>query len=106
VTEEDVSELLVRYRSTVSEEPTPALDGAILRAAGSRAARVRTMRGSVVALGLAAVVIWPFWRAHVVPAPRAIRVSGYGLQEGATRYYLLTAAGVPYAGPGSMEQRQ
>ena len=105
MTEEDLSPWLAHYRSSVGEEPTPALDEVILRAASRRAAHVRTMRRSVVVLALAAVAIWPLWRAHVARAPRASNLSGYGLQEGATRYYLLTAAGARYTGPGSMEQR-
>ena len=106
MTEDDVSHWLARYRSTITEEPTPALDEVILRAASRRALRVRTMRRSAVVLALAAVVIWPLWRAHVAPAPQARDVSNYGRQEGATRYYLLNVATVPYTGPGSMEQKQ
>jgi hypothetical protein len=104
VSEEDVSRWLVSYRSTVTEETTPALDEFILRAAGRRAVRVRTLRVSIVVIGLAAVVILPFWGAHLIRGPQARAASGYGRQEGATRYYLLNVAS--YTGPGSMEQKQ
>jgi hypothetical protein len=105
VTDEDLSQMLVHYRSTVSEEPTPGLDEVILGAASRLAVRVRTVRRSVVVLALAAMVIWPFWEARVVRVAPAARVTDYGRQEGATRYYLLNVGGVPYTGPGSEEQR-
>ncbi len=89
MTEEDVSGWVMRYRSTITEEPASSFDEAILRAARRRAVHVRTMRRAVVVLALAAVVIWPFWRLHVVRVAQAREVSGYGRQEGATRYYLL-----------------
>ena len=104
MSEEDTFSWMVRYRSTVIEEPTPALDEVILRAAGRRATRVRTLRRSIVVLGLVAVVILPFWRAHVSRAPQARAASDYGRQEGATRSYLLNVAS--YTGPGSMERTQ
>ena len=106
MTEEDTSPLLVRYRSTVTEEQTSALDEVILAAAARHAWRARSMRRGVVALALAALVILPFWRAHVVRSPQARDTSGYGREEGATRYYLLNSAGVKYTGPGSTEGKR
>jgi hypothetical protein len=104
MSEEDTSSWMERYRSTVMDEQTPALDEVILAAARRRAVRVRTIRRSVVVLGLAAVVILPFWRAHVSRAPQARAASDYGRQEGATRYYLMNVTS--YTGPGSMERTQ
>jgi len=108
VTEEDLFPLLRRYRSTISQEATPALDALILKAASRRVVHVRTMRRSVVALAMAAAVAvtWPLWHAHGVRAPEARDVSGYGREEGATRYYLLNVASVQYVGPGSTEHGQ
>ncbi len=106
MTEEDISHVAMRYRSTVADEPSSALDEVILGAASRRAVRVRMLRRSAVVLALAAVVLWPFWRAHVVRAPQTRNVNGYGLQEGVTRYYLLNAARVQYTGPGSTEGKQ
>lgn len=104
--EDDESDWVVRYRSRVTEEPTSALDESILRAAGRRAVRVRTTRRSMVVLALAAVVLTTFWRSHTVRAPQVRNASGDGLQEGATRYYLMNVAGSPYTGPGAMEHRR
>jgi hypothetical protein len=105
VTDEDVSQVLVHYRSTVREESTTALDEIILAAASRRTAQVRTMRRCSLVLALAAVVIWPLWKVRVVPMAPPVRATDYGRQEGATRYYLLNVASVPYTGPGSEEQQ-
>ena len=99
-----VEDTLARYRLTVSEEPTPALDEVILKAASRRAMHVRTVRRGIAVLGLAAVIILPFWGARVSRAPQARAPTDYGSQEGATRYYLLNVAS--YTGPGSMEHKQ
>jgi hypothetical protein len=106
VTDEDISQMLVSYRSTATEELTPGLDKVILGAASRRAVRVRTIRRSVVGLALAVVIILPYWETHMIRTPQARGVSDYGRQEGATRYYLLDLASVPYTGPGSEEHRQ
>jgi hypothetical protein len=105
VTDEDLSPWLARYRLTVSAEPTTALDEIILAAASRRTARVRTVRRFSLVLALAVVVIWPLWEVRVVRVAPPVRVTDYGRQEGATRYYLLNVAGVPYTGPGSEEQK-
>ena len=102
MSEEDTSPWMLRYRLTVTEEPTPAIDAVILGAASDRAVRVRTLRRSIVVLGLAALVILPLWGAHVIRGPQVGAASGYGRQEGVSRYYLLNVAS--YTGPGSMEQ--
>lgn len=104
--EDDESDWVVRYRSGVTEEPASALDENIIRAAGRRALRVRTTRRGLVVLVLAAVVLSMFWRSHGVRAPQVRSVSNDGLQEGATRYYLLNVAGSPYTGPGAMEHKR
>lgn len=107
MSEEDFAPLLARYRLAASDEPTPALDAVVLRAADLRAVRVRTLRRSVVVLALAAVALgtWPLWRAQGTRAPPLRNASGYGREEGATRYYLLSVANVRYTGPGSTEGR-
>ncbi|MGH9920262.1 MAG: hypothetical protein ACRD6W_15515 [Nitrososphaerales archaeon] len=106
MTEEDLSAVLPRYRSTVTDEPTPHLDELILRAAGRHSVRVRVMRRCVVALALAALVTWPSWHLHGIRLQQARDMSGYGRQEGLTRYYLLNVASVQYTGPGSRESGQ
>jgi len=104
VNKEGASLAIVRYRSTVAEEPTPALDEVILRAASRRAVRVRTIRRSIAALGLVAVLALPFWRAPSTREPEVGAARDYGRQEGATRYYLSNVAS--FTGPGSMEHKQ
>jgi hypothetical protein len=104
VIDEDPVPWVARYRLAVTEEATPALDELILRAASRRAVRVRTVRRSLVVVALVSVLTWPFWGAHENPAPQVSEMSGYGRQEGATRYYLLTVGS--YTGPGSMERKK
>ena len=106
MTEEELSPWLRRYRLTATEELTPALDEAILRAASGRAMRVRTVRRSIVGLALTAVVISSFWSARLLRAPQAKEVTDYGRLEGATRYYLLNVAAAPHTGIGSKDQEQ
>jgi hypothetical protein len=103
VTDEDVSRMLMHYRSTVSEESTTALDDIILSAATRRTAQVRAVRRLSLVLALAAVVIWPLWETRVVRVNPPANGTDYGRQEGATRYYLLNVTSVPYTGPGSEE---
>jgi hypothetical protein len=106
VTEEDLSPWLGPYRLTATEEPTPALDEAILTAARGRAMRVRTVRRGIVGLALTAVVISSFWSANLLWVPQAKEATDYGRQEGATRYYLLNVAAAPHTGIGSKEPEQ
>jgi hypothetical protein len=106
VTEEDVSQMLVHYRATVSDESTTGLDEIILAAASRRIAQVRAVRRVSLVLALAAVVTCCIWEVRVVRVAPPVRVTDYGRQEGATRYYLLNVASVPYTGPGSEEQKQ
>lgn len=103
MSEEDTSPWIGRYRLTVSDEPTPAIDQVIFEAAGRRALRVRMLRGSIAVLGLAALLILPLWGAHVIRGPQAGATSGYGRQEGVSRYYLLNVAS--YTRPGSVERK-
>jgi hypothetical protein len=102
--EEEVQSWRARYRRTLTDEPIAALDEVILRAASRHATRVRTVRRSALLLVLAAVVMWPYWSKKEIHAPRASQESGFGREEGATRYYLLNVAAVPYTGPGALEQ--
>jgi hypothetical protein len=105
VTDEDISQVLVHYRSTVAEESTTALDQIILAAASRRTAQVRAVRRFSLVLTLAAVVICLLWEVRIVPVTPPVRVTDFGREEGATRYYLLNVASVPYTGPGSEEQK-
>ena len=106
MTEEDLSPWLRRYRLTATEELTPALVEAILKAASGRALRVRAVRRSIVGLALTAVVISWFWSARLLRVPEAKEVTDYGRQEGVTRYYLLNVDAAPHTGIGSKEQEQ
>jgi hypothetical protein len=105
VTDEDVTQVLVHYRATVSEESTTALDESILAAASRRTVHVRAVRRFSLVLALAAVVVWGLWDVRSVRVAPPVRVTDYGRQEGATRYYLLNVAGDPFTGPGSEEQK-
>ncbi|HEY4212805.1 MAG TPA: hypothetical protein VGM84_15085 [Steroidobacteraceae bacterium] len=59
------------------------------------------VRRSIVAVGLAAAIILPFWGAHLLRAPHATAAPDYGRQEGVTRYYLLNVG--HDTEPGRME---
>jgi hypothetical protein len=105
VTDEDVSQMVVKYRSRVREESSTALDELILAAASRRTAQVRAVRRFSLVLALAALIIWPLWEVRIVRMAPPTRVTDFGRQEGATRYYLLNVGSVPYTGPGSEEQK-
>lgn len=96
--------LLIQYRLAALDEPSASLDRAILDLAHRRAVRVRTARRGVALCALlliaAALVTVPH-RPHGRPATPPSR-TGYGLQEGATRDYLLTVSAVP---PGAIDWR-
>lgn len=90
--------LLMEYRSAALDEPSASLDRAILDLAHRRAVRVRTARRGValcalllVAAALVTVPHRPRGRQATQPPAR----TGYGLQEGATRDYLLTVSAIP-----------
>jgi hypothetical protein len=102
----DESRWRVLYRATVSDEPATLLDEVILNAASRRTAQRRALRRCVVVVALAAIALWPLRELRPVPGITRSAVTNYGLQEGATRYYLVNVAGAAYAGPGSGEQKQ
>lgn len=96
---------LIEYRSAALDEPSASLDRAILDLAHHRAVRARTTRRGIALCALLLVV------AALVTAPHRPRGrqatqplvrTGYGLQEGATRDYLLTVSVVP---PGAIDWR-
>jgi hypothetical protein len=97
--------LIIQYRSAALDEPSASLDRAILTLASRRAVRVRTVRRSVA---LCAMLVAAVAMVTVSPRPRAIKArpiparTGYGLQEGATRDYLLTVSAIP---PGAIDWR-
>lgn len=102
------SDWSARYRSVASDEPTPLLDEMIFAAAARRAQRARVARrgAAAVAVAMAAIGIFtlmPHWRMDVHRPYASTRPTGYGLEEGATRYYLAHIAGAPYSGLGSTE---
>lgn len=102
--DESNERLILQYRSTALDEPSASLDRAILTLARRRAVRVRTVRrGALCAMLVVAVAV-----VTVSQRPRAIKArptptrTGYGLQEGATRDYLLTVSAIP---PGAIDWR-
>jgi hypothetical protein len=97
--------LILQYRSAALDEPSASLDRAILTLARRRAVRVGTVRRGVA---LFAMLVFAVAVVTVSQRPRAIKAmpiparTGYGLQEGATRDYLLTVSAIP---PGAIDWR-
>lgn len=94
--------LFIQYRSVAVEEPSVRLDRAILADAGRRAARARALRRGVALCAMLVVAVTvmtlsqhPHETKRPIPAER-----DYGLQEGATRDYLLNASAIP---PGAID---
>lgn len=90
---------IIRYRALAVDEPSASLDRAILALARRNAARVRAVRRGagvcalmllLVVLGLASMSLTP--RPRTGPARALAARTGYGLQAGAVRAYLLTVA--------------
>lgn len=96
---------IMEYRSAALDEPSASLDRAILDLARRRALRVRTARRGVA---VCAMLVAAFALVTVTLRPRAMKATpmpartGYGLQEGVTRNYLLTVSVIP---PGAIDWR-
>lgn len=97
--------LIIQYRSTALDEPSESLDRAILDLARRRALRVRTARRGIALCALLAVAGALMTASHRPTAmkPRqTVSRTNYGLQEGATRDYLLNVSAIP---PGAIDWR-
>lgn len=103
--DESNERLIVQYRSAALDEPSTSLDRAILDFAHRRAVRVRAARRGVALCAMVAVAVALMTVSHrphaKKPGQMAAR-TGYGLQEGATRDYLLTVSVIP---PGAIDSR-
>jgi hypothetical protein len=103
--DEDTERLVIQYRSAALDEPSASLDHAILDLARRKALRVRTARRGVALCAMLVVAIAlmtvPHRRRAMKATPMPARTS-YGLQEGATRDYLLTVSVIP---PGAIDWR-
>lgn len=94
---------IIRYRALAVDEPSASLDRAILALARRNAARVRAVRRGagvcalmlLVMLALASMSLTP--RPRTGPARALAARTGYGLQAGAVRAYLLTVSETPPA---------
>lgn len=103
-------EVLQCYRSVCREEPSAALDCNILAAARRRALFTRSVRhgSGLLAILLGTVAAFALSRRIDVVSRKPLPVvtdpvaRDYGLQAGATRYYLLTVSAIP---PGSIDWR-
>lgn len=103
--DESNERLIAQYRSAALDEPSESLDRAILKLARHRAARVRGARRGVALCAMLVVAVALATlsrRPHgIKPRPTPIRTN-YGLQEGATRDYLLNVSAIP---PGAIDWR-
>lgn len=103
--DESNERLIIQYRSAAVDEPSESLDRVILDVARRKAVRVRIARGGVVLCVVLVVAIGLETASH---RPREVKTgqiaarTGYGLQEGATRDYLLTVSVIP---PGAIDWR-
>lgn len=97
--------LIIQYRSAALDEPSESLDRAILDLARHRALRVRSARRGILLCALLVVAGALMTSSHrsreMKPRPTAVRTN-YGLQEGATRDYLLNVSAIP---PGAIDWR-
>jgi|SRR6185437_4246893 len=90
--------LIIQYRSAALDEPSASLDHAILDLARRRALCVRAARRGVALcamLVIAVAAVSVSHRPHAVKTRQMAARSDYGLQEGATRDYLLTVSAIP-----------
>jgi hypothetical protein len=99
-----------RYRASVQDVATPALDQVIMAAAGRQAAKSRLVRragGAFAVTAIAVLGIGAAWRAHQSNADHStLTITNYGSIEGLTRPYLLQVAPSQYSGPGLTEGAQ
>lgn len=103
--DESNERLIIQYRSAALDEPSASLDRAILDFAHRRAVRVRAARRGVALCSMVLVAIALMTISHRPHAKRPRQMAartGYGLQEGATRDYLLTVSAIP---PGAIDSR-
>ncbi|HEY0746729.1 MAG TPA: hypothetical protein VGD63_08525 [Steroidobacteraceae bacterium] len=103
--DDDMTTCVQRYRASVEEVATPALDQVILQAAARQALRRRLARrvgGASVLTAMAVLCTGLAWHAHQAKLSRAI-VTNYGQIEGSTRSYLLQAGASEFSGPGLQE---
>lgn len=98
--------LIFQYRSAALDEPSASLDRAILDLARHRAVRVRAARRGVALCAILVVAVAVVGVSHrpgtMKSRQTAAARTNYGLQEGATREYLLTVSAIP---PGSIDRR-
>lgn len=101
--------LIFQYRSAALDEPSASLDRAILDLARHRAVRVRAARRGVALCAILVVAVAAVAVVGVSHRPGTMKSrqtaaarTNYGLQEGATREYLLTVSAIP---PGSIDRR-
>lgn len=99
--EDDLNQCLAQYRSASRDQSASALDEVILAAARRHVQRRRAARATAVTLAVLAVACVSFWNAHFDRQPQVRH--DYGLDEGATRYFLSNVAASPYKGPGSKD---
>lgn len=103
--DESNERLIIEYRSAALDEPSASLDQAILDQARRRAVRVRTARRTFALcsmLGVAVALVTVSHRPHAMKASHPLTRTNYGLQEGATREYLLNVSAIP---PGAIDRR-
>ena len=103
--DESDERLITQYRSTAFDEPSASLDRAILKLARRRAVRVRGVRYGVSVCAMLVVAVALVTISRRPPAIKASRTplrTNYGLQEGATRNYLLNVSAIP---PGAIDWR-
>jgi hypothetical protein len=106
VTNDNTTPWVLQYRASVSDTPTPALDQAILSAAGRASAYRRTARhfktaaliGAFALFGLGTV--WHVSQPGFDPRPITTE---YGRFEGVSRRYLLEVETPRFAGFGITE---
>jgi hypothetical protein len=101
----DMMACVHRYRASVEEVATPALDLVILEAAMRQALRRRLARragGASLLTAITVLCVGVVWHAQQAKPSRSI-VTNYGQIEGSTRPYLLQAGASEFSGPGLQE---
>ncbi len=95
-----------RYRASVTDPLTPALDQAILAAAAQQAASRRAgrrMRRVSLASAFALAAVTVIWITRSAIPETSPALDDFGLLEGASRPFLLDAGQTVYTAPGSRE---
>ncbi len=108
MTDDRTTPWVLQYRASVSDTPTPALDQAILAAAGRHTARRRAMRQltgvSVIAV-FAVLAISTVWHGGQSNSHPQIVGADFGRLEGISRRYLMEVQTQPFTGFGIAEGR-